>query len=148
MLIVNTLNGAVTGYSAPAFASITAKHFAGECGLHRAGGDVDTDSEGEALVMTHLQLPATLRESTLKQAIEMVYLSMRGEGVAQFAVRGAGGQRWAYEFPLRTSDVTRCPVGRGIRENYMGFELSTPKGQAFTLDRIEVLTVKSKNRRV
>jgi hypothetical protein len=39
-------------------------------------------------------------------------------------------------------------VGKGIRENYLGFGLSTPDGQAFTLDRVEVMSVKSKTRRV
>lgn len=144
MIVVNTLTGAVSEYSAHEFHSITPTHAGNAAGLYAFGGDTDADLP----IVATLQLPATLRESTLRQAIEMVYLSMRGEGKAQFAVLGAGGQRWAYEFPLRASDVTRCPVGRGIKENYLGFELSTPNGQAFALDRIEVLNAKSKNRRV
>ena len=97
--------------------------------------------------MSDIRLPATLRESTLKQSIQMVYLSMKGSGSARFTVHGTK-QSWVYDFPMRLSDQTRCPVGRGIRENYLGFGLSNPAGQAFTLDRVEVLTSESKNRRV
>ena len=43
---------------------------------------------------------------------------------------------------------SRCPVGRGIRENYLGFGYMNPAGDAFRIDRIEVLTNESKNRRV
>ena len=98
-------------------------------------------------IVADIGLPATLRDSTLKQAISMVYLSMHGEGSAVFTVQGAQ-QDWDYTFALRASDQTRCPVGRGIRENYLGFGLSNPGGQAFTLDRVEVLTAQSKTRRV
>lgn len=143
-IICNTRTGAVSEYSGHDFKSITPRHGTSGTGLCAFGGDTDAEQP----IVATVQLPATLRESTLRQAIDMVYLSMRGEGVAQFAVLGSGAQRWSYEFALRASDVTRCPVGRGIKENYLGFELSTPSGQAFTLDRIEVLNVKSKTRRV
>lgn len=55
---------------------------------------------------------------------------------------------WAYSFPLRPSGQTRCQVGRGIRENYLGFSLGNPAGQAFSLDRVEILNLASKTRRV
>ena len=132
MITLNTLTGAVSEYTRHAFQSITPTHGGSATGLY-AFGDIG--------------LPATLRDSTLKQAISMVYLSMHGEGSAVFTVQGAK-QDWDYTFALRASDQTRCPVGRGIRENYLGFGLSTPGGQAFTLDRVEVLTAQSKTRRV
>ena len=51
-------------------------------------------------------------------------------------------------FALRASGQSRCAVGRGIRENYTGLSISTPTGQAFALDRVEVLERKSQSRRV
>lgn len=142
-ITLNTLTGAVSEYTGFGFQSITPTHAGSATGLFAFGGDLDVDQP----IVADIGLPATLRESTLKQAISMVYLSMHGEGSAVFTVQGAQ-HNWDYTFALRASDQTRCPVGRGIRENYLGFGLSTPGGQAFTLDRVEVLTAQSKTRRV
>lgn len=142
-ITLNTLTGAVSEYTGFGFQSITPTHAGSATGLYAFGGDLDVDLP----IVADIGLPATLRDSTLKQAISMVYLSMRGEGSAVFTVQGAQ-QNWDYTFALRASGQTRCPVGRGIRENYLGFGLSTPGGQAFTLDRVEVLTAQSKTRRV
>ena len=143
-IVCNTLNGAVSEYTRHHFHSVTASHGGGVDGLFAFGGDTDAGLP----ITAELRMPATLRENTLKQHIAMVYLSMQGEGEAEFTVMGAGAQAWAYEFPLRGSGQTRCLVGKGIRENYLGFGLSTPQGQFFTLDRVEILTAKSKTRRV
>ena len=142
-LVCNTLTGAASEYTRHAFQSVTPTHGGSATGLYAFGGDTDVGTP----IVSDIRLPATLRESTLKQSIQMVYLSMKGSGSARFTVHGAK-QSWVYDFPMRLSDQTRCPVGRGIRENYLGFGLSNPAGQAFTLDRVEVLTSESKNRRV
>ena len=142
-IVCNTLTGAVSEYTRFAFQSITPTHGGSATGLFELGGDTD---DGLPIVST-IRLPSTLRETTLKQAIEMVYVSMRGTGSARFTVHGAT-QAWDYAFTLRPSGQTRCQVGRGIRENYLGFGISNPAGQAFTLDRVEVLNVTSKTRRV
>lgn len=142
-IVCNTLNGAVTEYTRHTFQSITPTHAGDASGLFSLGGDTDNGLP----IVSSIRLPSTLRETSLKQAIEMVYLSMRGTGSARFTVHGAA-QSWGYDFPLRASGQTRCQVGRGIRENYLGFGLSNPAGQAFTLDRVEVLNITSKTRRV
>ena len=142
-IILNTLTGAVSEYTRHEFQSVTPTHAGSATGLYEFGGDTD---DGLPIIAS-IRLPATLRESTLKKHLGMVYLSMTGEGDAQFTVFGKT-QDWAYPFPLRDSGQTRCPVGRGIRENYLGFGLTTPQGQAFTLDRVEVLLHESKTRRV
>lgn len=143
-ITLNTLTGAVSEYTRHDFQSITPSHGGSATGLYALGGDTDAGLP----IQSSLRLPTALQKTTLKQQIAMVYLSMQGQGEAQFTVYGAGGQAWSYPFPLRASGQTRCPVGKGIRENYLGFALSTPHGQAFTLDRIEVMTATSKTRRV
>lgn len=143
-IICNTLTGAVSEYTRHNFHSITPTHAGSATGLYEFGGDTD---DGLPIVSS-IRLPATLRESTLKKHLSMAYLSMQGQGEAQFTVFGPGATQWSYGFPLRESGQTRCPVGRGIRENYLGFGLSNPDGQAFTLDRVEVLAHESKTRRV
>lgn len=143
-IIVNTLSGAASEYSRHDFQSITPTHAGSATGLFAlASGDTDDGLP----VIAEIRLPATLRDSTLKQAIKMVYLSMRGEGSAEFTVFGHPSS-WPYEFPLRPSGQTRCLVGRGIRENYLGFGLKNPAGQHFVLDRVEVLNTQSNSRRV
>ncbi len=142
-IVCNTLTCAVTEYDWPAWQALTPTHAGDATGLYALGGDTDA---GQPIV-AELRLPCTLRESTLKHHLAMVYLSMQGQGSAQLTVHGAQSS-WAYAFPLRASGQTRCPVGRGIRENYLGFGLTTPAGQAFTLDRVEVLATASKTRRV
>lgn len=142
-IVCNTLSGAVSEYTRFNFQSITPTHGGSAAGLYEFGGDTD---DGLPIV-SGIRLPSTLRENTLKQAIEMIYVSAIGGGCMSLTVHGAN-HSWPYSFPLRTSGQTRCPVGRGIRENYLGFSLANPAGQAFTLDRVEVLNVKSKTRRV
>ncbi len=143
-IAVNTLTGAVSEYEGFSFQSVTPTHAGDAAGLFALGGETDNGR----VIVADIRLPVTLRENSLKQHIAMVYLSMRGAGEAEFAVFGPQGQSWSYPFPLRASEQTRCPVGKGIRENYLGFGLRNPQGQAFTLDRVEILSVKSKTRRV
>lgn len=96
----------------------------------------------EKLLSGSINVPAnTLKAALLPAAYTY---STAHEFVSQLGAREA----WRYSFPLRASGQTRCPVGRGIRENYLGFGLSNPAGQAFTLDRVEILTAASKTRRV
>lgn len=142
-IVCNTLNGAVSEYTRFSFHSITPTHAGAASGLYELGGDTDDGLP----IIAQIRLPATLRESTLKKHLGMVYLSMAGEGDADLTVYGKT-QDWTYQFPLRESGQTRCKPGGGIRENYLGFGLSTPQGQSFTLDRVEVLLLESKNRRV
>lgn len=143
MIVCNTLTGAVSEYTRNNFHSITPTHAGSVTGLYEFGGDTDNGLP----IVSSIRLPSTLRESTLKKYLGMVYLSMSGAGSANFTVFGKT-QDWTYQFPLRDSGQTRCKPGGGIRENYLGFGLSNPQGQAFTLDRVEVLLLESKNRRV
>lgn len=142
-IVCNTLTGAVSEYTRHAFQSITPTHAGDATGLFSLVGDTDAGLP----IVASIELPPTLRESTLKKYLGMVYLSMTGEGSAEFTVFGKT-QDWTYPFPLRDSGQTRCKPGGGIRENYLGFGLTTPQGQAFTLDRVEVLLLESKTRRV
>ena len=142
-IVCNTLTGAVSEYTRHAFQSITPTHAGDATGLFALGGDTDAGLP----IVASIKLPPTLRDSTLKKHIGMVYLSMEGQGAADLTVFGKT-EDWTYQFPLRDSGQTRCKPGGGIRENYLGFGLTTPQGQAFTLDRVEVLLLESKTRRV
>ena len=142
-IICNTRNGAVSEYTGFGFQSVTPTHAGSANGLFKFGGDADIDQ----LIVTNIRLPRTLRENTLKTHIDMVYVSILGAGSAKLHVH-TPDKDWSYDFALRASGQTRCEVGKGIRENYLGFGLSNPQGQHFKLDRIEVLEAASTTRRV
>lgn len=142
-IVCNTLTGAVSEYTRHTFQSITPTHGGSAAGLFALEGDTD---DGLPIV-AEINLPATLRDDTLKAAMEAVYLSMHGEGSAEMTVFGKV-ESWTYPFDLRESGQTRCKAGRGIKENYLGIGIRTPEGQAFHLDRAEVRFNKSKNRRI
>lgn len=143
MIILNTLSKAVTEYSDQGFQSITPTHAGSVMGLYGFGGDLDIDHP----IVAEVRLPATLRDSTLKKHISAIYVSVKSSGDFDVSVFG-NAQNWKYVMPVRNSGQSRCIVGKGIRENYLGFGLSNPQGQAFTIDRIEVLEAASKTRRV
>ena len=143
MIILNTLSRAVSEYSDQGFQSITPTHAGSVMGLYEFGGDLDIDRP----VVADVRLPATLRDSTLKKHIRAIYVSVKSSGNFDVNVFG-NTQKWKYAMPVRSSGQSRCIVGKGIRENYLGFGLTTPQGQAFTLDRVEVLLLESKTRRV
>lgn len=143
-LVLNTLTGAVSEYTRHAFHGITPTSGGSADGLFEFGGD---DDDGLPIV-ARVRIPTTLREGTLKKRMESVYFSMGGAGAAQLDVHGAQGTVWPYPFQVQSSGQSRCVVGRGIRENYVGFCLSNPAGQHFTLDRVEVLLATSKTRRI
>ena len=149
MIVCNTLIGAVSEYDRCEFHSITPTHAGSADGLFSLTGGTDGGLPIEALV----RVPTTLLESSQKTRADSVYLSIRGDGEAELSVHGpensrfADGQVWSYRFLMRPSGETRCVLGRGIRENYLGFSVRTPDGQFFTLDRIELL-IRNVNRRI
>ena len=141
MIVCNTLSKAVTEYSRHAFQSITATHAGGAAGLFALQGSTD---DGLPIVAS-VQLPATLRDDTRKKHIQAVYVSVTSAGSLQVEVFGKT-QSWKYAMPVRASGQSRCDVGRGIRENYLGLALSNPAGQAFAIDRVEILEATSQRR--
>lgn len=143
MITLNTLTGAVSEYSRHGFQSITPTHAGDATGLFEFGGDTDNGLP----IVAEIKLPATLRETTLKKHTAAVYASITATGSMQVQVFGKT-QSWKYPMAVRASGQSRCDVGRGIRENYLGFGMSNPAGQAFSLDRIEVLDAPTKTRRI
>ena len=143
MIILNTLSRAVSEYSDQGFQSITPTHAGSVMGLYEFGGDLDVGRP----IVADVRLPATLRDGTLKKHIRAIYVSVEGSGSMQVQVAGKT-QRWQYQMPVLSSGQSRCIVGKGIRENYLGFGLSNPQGQHFKLDRIEILEAVSASRRI
>ncbi len=143
MIVMNTLTGAVSEYATFAFDSITETHAGSATGLYTLGGDTDNGAAIVAEVITGKPLWGDQR----KKRMDMVWLSMKGEGTAELIVQGEANE-WRYNFPVRTSGQSRAKPGLGIRENYLAFGFSNPGGERFSIDQIEVSDVKSNTRRV
>lgn len=142
-IVVNTLTGSVSEYATFDFDSITETHAGSATGLYTLGGDTDNGVAIVAEVITGKPLWGDQR----KKRMDMVWLSMKGEGVAELIVRGENGE-WRYNFPVRASGQSRAKPGLGIRENYLAFGVSNPGGEAFTIDQISVSVAESNIRRV
>lgn len=142
-IVMNTLTGSVSEYATFDFDSITETHAGSATGLYMLGGDTDNGVAIVAEVITG----KPLWDDQRKKRLDMVWLSMKGEGVAELIVRGENDE-WRYDFPVRASGQSRAKPGLGIRENYLAFGFSNPGGEQFTLDQISVSVVQSNIRRV
>lgn len=142
-IVMNTLNGAVTEHALP-FHSVTAAHAGSASGLFVFGGDTDQGTPIATTVTTGKKHWG----STLKKYVAGVYFAIKGPGTGRLIVHGENVDYPAYSFPMRAAGVTRCVTGRGIRENYLAFSHHNVDGADFRLDRVEVLSSQSANRRI
>lgn len=142
-IVMNTLTGAVSEYSGFDFHAITPTHAGSALGLYLLGGDTDV---GQPIV-AEVETGKTLLDSSTKKAVEMAYFSMSGTGTSSMTLSGRDAT-YTYSFPVRPQGESRCKPGRGFRENYVSVAYSNPGGEAFRLDRIEVLVRPSNDRKV
>ena len=142
-IVMNTLSGAVSEYDNFAFQSITPTHGGSATGLFDLGGDTDLGLPIVANILTG----KTLFGGSQKKFLDMAYLSIKGDGVGTFTVKG---EIVSYDYPVlvRQTGEGRAKPGRGIRENYLAFGYSNADGADFQLDRMEVAVEPSKTRRV
>lgn len=143
MIVMNTLTGAVSEYDNYAFDSMADTKAGSATGLYAIGGDTDAGITITGEIVTGKPLWGDQH----KKHIEAVWLSMKGEGIAQLIVQGEGDEsEWRYAFAVRPTGQSRAIPGKGLRENYLAFGVS--HDEPFRLDRIEVRELKSKTRRV
>lgn len=141
-IVVNTLSGAVSEYTAFDFQSITPGYAGSTLGLYELGGDLDVAAPIVANVVTGKTLL-----SSLKTLLDTIFFSLMGSGTSTATVHGEVNS-YSYAFDVLATGESKAKPGRGIRENYLAFGYSNTDGAAFELDRIEVLNAQSKTRRV
>lgn len=139
-IVMNTMNGAVTEH-ALSFQSLSANHGAGDDGLFTLGGHLDDTLPIAARATTGKLLWGDSAKALLSDA----YLSMTGTGHGDFTVHGKALQ-WPYRFTVLPAGVSRVPLGRGIKENYLAFTYANVGGADFTIDRIEIRTFNAQRR--
>lgn len=141
-IVVNTRNGAVSEYSGFTFDSITPTHAGSALGLFALGGGRDIEQPIVATVTT----PRALIGATKMTSLETVFIAARGTGSAALTIYGQDVS-YTYPFDLLEKGVSRVRPGRGFRQNYAAFGFSNPTGDDFELDRIEIPSIPSPNRR-
>lgn len=141
-IVLNTLTGAVTEYTAFGFQSVTPTHAGSATGLFTLGGNTDAGLPIVATVTTGKKQWGT----SLKKYLGAVFFALKASGTSALAVVGEGVS-YSYPITVRAKGESRATPGRGIRENYLAFGYSNTDGADFQLDRIEVEVAQSKNRR-
>lgn len=131
-IVMNTRNGAVSEH-ALGFQSVTAGFGGNDDGLFALGGNLDGTAQIPAKATTAKKLWGKSNKAMVSDA----YLAMSGAGHGVFTVNGKALQ-WGYQFAVLPAGVSRVPLGRGIKENYLSFTFQNVSGADFTIDRIEV----------
>ena len=140
-IVMNTKTGAVSEHAVP-FAQVTAGFAASVSGLFALGGNADAS----ASIPSTLETPkVVLQDATQRNLVSDAYMAIDGAGHGAFTVVGKSAQ-WAYQFAVLASGVSRIPLGRGIKENYLGFRYQNTAGADFNIERIEVRTFKAQRR--
>lgn len=143
-IVVNLVTAAVTEYDWT-FAALCSTHAGSEDGLFELGG---TDDDGAA-IDSSWDTGVTLREGTLKKALDCAYLAMRGAaGSRGVFVVHTPAESYEYEFEVGEGGVSRAKLGRGIKENFLGFGYRNQDGAYFAIDRVEIPLNASEQRRI
>ncbi len=142
-IVMNTMTGAVSEYSAFDFQSITPTHAGSATGLFLLGGALDID----APISARIQTGKIHWGTSLKKFLKKIFFGLKGEGTFTAHVGGENDD-YEYDFPAIETGESRAQPGRGIRETYLSFGLSNTDGQEFQLDNIEVEETTSTTRRV
>lgn len=141
-IVMNTLGGAVSEYADFDFDSLTPTRAGSTLGLYSLEGDLDVIAPIVATVETGL----TALDDQHKKRQREAFVSVRNTTKGEFSVVTS---KTTYKYPLvaRSTGVLRATTGLGIHETYLGYRYRNTGGQTFTLDRIEIPTIKSQNRR-
>lgn len=142
-IVMNTMTGAVSEYSAFDFQSITPTHVGSATGLFLLGGSLDID----ALISARIQTGKVHWGTSLKKFLRKIFFGLKGEGTFTAHVSGENDD-YEYDFTAVETGESRAQPGRGIRETYLSFGLSNTNGQEFQLDNFEVVDTTSTTRRV
>jgi hypothetical protein len=133
----------VTEYDA-AFTGLAGDFEATNEGVFHVEGDDDAGAPINALVT----LGINTEHSALKRVPMSAYVQADSASVLQAVVRTPAGVDYPYPQTFQSGRTRRFIFGRGIRDSYLGFTLRNPDGAAFRIDRVEINTRDSAQRKV
>jgi hypothetical protein len=111
-------------------------------GVFRADGTTDAGT----LIAASATIGINTEQSALKRVPMSAYVQADGGELAATVRTPAGA--WSYAQQFLSGRTRRFIFGRGIRDSYLGFELTNVDGDSFRIDRIEINTRDSAQRKV
>jgi hypothetical protein len=114
-------------------------------GVHTTEGTVD---EGPTPIVGRFSLGLAADASGLKRMPQSAYIA--ADGTASFSCTVTSSAAGSYTYPQQflSQRMRRFVLGRGVRDNYLGFAFSNPAGGAFRVDMLEVLDQASPQRKI
>ena len=144
---INTRTNAVTeytNYNFNGFAQFGKTYIAtASTGIYELDGESDAGSNIIAdIISGYMQLNAT-KLSGLKG----VYLAVRGQGLWYLKLIAGTGQEYVYRLKTQPGLMNaKVNVGKGLRQRYLAFQLTSIDGADFDLDSLEFVPMLSDRR--
>jgi len=142
-LVFHSSSLGVTEY-AEDYAGLAGDFVATPNGVFSVGGSQDA-APGD--IVATVTMGINTEHSTLKRVPMSAYVQADSASVLRATVTTVSGS-WSYAQTFLSERTRRFIFGRGIRDSYLGFALDNPDGAAFRIDRVEINTRDSAQRKV
>jgi GTPase Era involved in 16S rRNA processing len=141
-LVFHSSSLGVTEY-AESYRGLAGDYVANADGVHHVEGVVD----GASPIVSSFTHGINAEHASLKRVPVSAYVQADSASVLEATVTTPAGS-WVYPQSFLSERTRRFVFGRGIRDSYIGFGLSNPDGAPFRIDRIEINTRDSAQRKV
>lgn len=142
-LVLHADTLAVTEYDTP-FTGVSDDFESTSSGLYAVGGSLD----GTTAIASTVTFGLQMGEGNKRQRAE--YLYVFGEGLLGMTatVLTSAGASYTYSSTEQHDRSARFIPGKGIRDNYLQFQLSSAGAQALAIDQVDFMTAASTTRRL
>lgn len=127
------------------------ENYSGLAGDFVANADGLFHTEGQAddgvLIVSSARMGINCDHGEKKRVPIEAYVQAESQSALECTVT-TGGASYTYTENFRSDRTRRFIFGRGIRDSYLGFQLRNPDGQPFRIDRIQINTRDSAQRKV
>lgn len=147
-LVFHSSSLGVTEYDA-AFTGLAGDFEALADGVYQVGGLADDVAVGlDVPIVSTFAIGPTAEKPGTKQVPRYAYLHADTDAVMRCVVTDSQGNTYPYGASFVSQRVQRFVLGRGIRDNYLGFAFSNPDARPFKIDRVKTVIDESKQRKV
>lgn len=143
-LVFHSSSLGVTEYAA-SFTGLAGNFEALANGVYLVGGSVDVAAV--PLVSIFAVGPASTEAGT-KQAPRYAYVQADTQAALRCVVSDSQANAYTYDAAFVSQRMQRIVLGRGIRDNYLGFTFSNPGGESFRIDHLETVIEQSQQRKL
>lgn len=142
-IVLHTDSLAVTEYSTP-YTGLGGDYAATADGLFKVGGLQDGTTPVPTVATFGMPLTAAMK----RQRAEYLYVFGSGLKGLRTTVITSDDKTYQYTGFERHDRALRFVLGRGIRDNYLQFKLTSAGAEAMAIDSADFVTVESSSRRL